>query len=1118
MSDNTEEHPDPTQADNATSDESDAFDKRPIQKESEQKRATDKDDTRPNRRIMHPDRTRLTPAQKPSPLPPAGAPPEPAAKSAEPDEAASPSATPPAHNVTRPTKPIKPPERPAFTQKRPGQQTTRVQPPIKQNSPTRQPTHYQNPLRQNPTKQAQQPPPQIQRPTVVAKPQQPDRPKLGWRRRIVRGLAALSLISIIIGALLLAAGVVTYFWIASQLPPAETLLTRSFQFRTSQILDRNGNLLWEIIDPTGGRRTQVPLDQISPDLVNATVATEDRFFYANVGVDPIAVTRAIYYNVTEGEIVSGASTITQQLARNILLAPEERAQQTITRKVREAVLAVEISRRYRKDQILEIYLNQIYYGNLAYGIEAASQTYFGKSAGNLTLPEAAMLAGLPQSPAIHDPYINPEGAARRQADVLRLMVEANYLSATEAAAARNEPLQFRDVNFAFEAPHFVSFVRQELERIYGPDLIYQVGVQVQTTLDPRLQAIAEEEVRNQVNAIASRNVSNGAMIAMDVSNGQILAFVGSKNFDDEAIGGQINMATVPRQPGSSIKPLTYLTAFEQLNWTPSTLIMDTPVEYPDGAGGVYAPLNYNKKFNGPVSVRSALANSYNIPPVKALAILGVSNLQNMAARLGITSLTRNDYGLALTLGSGEVSVLELTGAYQAMANQGVLVPPTSIIQISDPFGVVIEPVRPQPRTVLREEHAYLISHILNDNEARTPAFGPNSVLRLSRPAAVKTGTTNDFRDSWTVGYTPEIVTGVWVGNADNTPMNEIGGSNGAGVIWHNFMERAHEGQPIRDFTRPATIVELEVCADSGTLPSEACPERRNEIFYQEQPPLGPEHDIHQIIEIDRATGLRANDFCRSNIEQRYFRIYPPDGVEWAIAQGFAQPPLEFCPSADIVAEISNPLDGSTARGTLQLEGSVSASNFSHYQIEIGLGTTPDGFAVITEPVNQMVERGILGVFDTSQVDNGPYTLRLIVYDRTGGQGETRVRVLVDNVPTPAPTTTPTPTSTPSPTATNTPLPSTDTPTATPTLEPPTATPLPPTDVPPETPVPPTAIPTETPTVPVETPTDVPTALPPTPVETPAESPTPDAPLPTNIPAETPTAPTATPTETATVTS
>jgi membrane peptidoglycan carboxypeptidase len=481
--------------------------------------------------------------------------------------------------------------------------------------------------------------------------------------------------------------------------------------------------------------------------------------------------------------------------------------------------------------------------------------------------------------------------------------------------------------------------------------------------------------------------------------------------------------------------------------------------------------------------------------------VGIDALKEMAARLGITTLTRNDYGLSLTLGSGEVSLLEMAGAYQAMANRGVLVPPTSILQITNNVGQVIEPARPQPQQVLRQEHAYLMTHILADNEARTPAFGPNSPMRLSRPAAAKTGTTNDFRDNWTVGYTPDIVAGVWVGNADNTEMNHVSGVTGAGPIWHNFMERAYEGLPVRDFVRPPTIIELEVCADSGTIPSEVCPERRKEIFFQEQPPPGPEHDIHQLIEIDLNTGLRANEFCRANVEQRYYRVYPPDGWEWAISQGIEQPPQDYCPSTNIVAKITSPLDGSTARGTISLEGSAVAANFSHYQVELGVGTTPQAFMVVHGPIDQLIEQGVLGVFDTTQVENGAYTLRLVVFDQRGGSIESRVRLLVDNPPTPTPLPTPTLTLTPVPTATEVP---TATPTMTPTATEPviiptntpvltaTNTPELPPDTPTFTPKPPTKTPVSgaTPTASPELSTDTPTASPTISSETPTLTPAP----------------------------
>jgi 1A family penicillin-binding protein len=839
--------------------------------------------------------------------------------------------------------------------------------------------------------------------------QRPARPWTKRPRWLAPLLTLFSVGGILFGGTALA-GAVTYFWIAAQLPAATELRSRSFQFATTQIVDREGNLLWEIIDPTGGRRTDVSLGQISPDAINATLATEDRYFFLNVGVDPIAVTRAVVDNLSQGQIVSGASTITQQLARNVFLTPAERTEKSFSRKLREAVLAVEINRRYTKQQILEVYFNQIYYGNLAYGIEAAAQTYFGKSARELTLPEAALLAGLPQSPAFNDPYINPARAKARQADVLNLMVEAGYLSLAEGGAAYATELALRDLTFNMKAPHFVSLVRQELERIVPPAYLYQAGLRVQTTLDPRLQAIAEAEVHAQVSALADRHVTNGALVALDVPTGQILALVGSNDYRDKTIDGQVNIVLSPRQPGSTMKPLTYLAAFEALNWTPGTLLMDTPVEYPEQGGKIYRPQNVDRQFRGPVSVRLALANSYNIPAVKTLEQVGVGRLKDMAARLGITTLTGEDYGLSLTLGSGEVSLLEMTGAYQTMANGGVLAPPTAILKITDAVGREIEPTRPHARPVLRPEHAYLITAILADNEARISSFGPNSPLKLSRPAAVKTGTTNDFRDNLAIGYTPELVVGVWVGNADNTPMDNIGGARGAAPIWHNFMEQTHDGLPLRNFSRPPGIVEIEVCADSGTRPSEACPERRTEIFAQDQPPLGSEHDMHQWVEIDRPSGLLVNEYCRGNIERRYYQIFPAASQEWASTHGFPQPPTASCPSAHLLAWLSAPVDGSAVRGAVRLEGSALAPKFAYYQLELGTGTNPENFLVIQTPITQTMRRSLLGTFDTRQLDNGPYTLRLIVFDALGGFTTDRALILVDNPAgvnaVPAPVTTP----------------------------------------------------------------------------------------------------------------
>ena len=644
-----------------------------------------------------------------------------------------------------------------------------------------------------------------------------------------------------------AAAAVGYVAIANELPPPQELRNRASQsFQSTLIYDRNGDLLYELIDPHGGRRITVPLDQISPKLIDATISTEDKDFYQHPGFDLVAIAKAVYRNTREGGTVSGASTITQQVARALLLSDEERAQRTASRKVKEIVLAAEISRRYSKNDILEIYLNEIYYGNLAYGVQAASQTYFQKDAKDLNLAEASLLAGLPQAPAIYDPFTNPEATLERQQQVLSLMVVNAKVTEAEAEAAANEMSQrIRSLkpprNDNARAPHFVTYVRQVLEEQFGAQAIYRGGWRVKTTLDLKLQAIAEETVRTNVDKLANRHVTNGALVAMEPATGQILAMVGSKDFNDETIDGQVNVALRLRQPGSSIKPVTYLKAFE-MGWTPATLIWDLPTQFP-GYPGPYKPVNYDGRFHGPVMLRSALANSYNVPAVKALQFVGIDKMLEMARRLGITTFKDpSNYGLSLTLGGGEVKLLELTGAYAIIANKGVRIPPTPILEITTSDGRAVPgSARPQGQRVIREQHAYLMTSILSDNAARTPAFGANSPLKLKRPAAAKTGTTNDYRDNWTIGFTPEMVVGVWVGNSDNTPMQNVSGITGAAPIWHDFMEKALAGKPAQNFWTPPGLVDMQVCGDSGAQPN-ACPKRVREVFAADQLPLDKEHD------------------------------------------------------------------------------------------------------------------------------------------------------------------------------------------------------------------------------------------------------------------------------------
>jgi penicillin-binding protein 1C len=891
------------------------------------------------------------------------------------------------------------------------------------------------------------------------------------RLRFPQVMLGLSIAGAVLFFLFLALGVTGYIIVAARLPSPDELREREPDFASSRIYDRNGRLLHEIIDPTAGKRTYVPIERISPYLQLATVATEDRNFYTHSGFDPIAIVRAVVYALQEREIVSGASTITQQVARNVLLGPEETADRTARRKIREIILAAELSRRYSKDEILEIYVNNNNYGNLAYGIDAAARTYFGTDAASLTLAQASFLAGLPQSPAIYDPFHGGRDAAlTRHKTVLGLMVEADFIHADRAvaAAAEMDAYDFRPIyTDRIPAPHFVIYVKQWVEAELGADALYTgSGLKIHTTLDRELQRIAEEEVAKGVSALADRNVSNGALVALEPSSGHMLAMVGSADFYDEGLGGQVNVTLRCRQPGSAIKPLTYLSAFEE-GWTPATIVWDLPVTYTDTAGNVYEPVNFDGEFRGPTSVRMSLANSLNIPAVKTLEYVTVDGLLSMADRLGATSLvspqitcpdypyeTRPLYGLALTLGGGEMKPLELTSAYATLANSGLRMEPTPILWIEDQNGEVVNGLDYRRRTgeqVVASETAYLITDILSDRQARCRVFACPSVLELpDRPVAAKTGSTNDNRDAWTVGYTPDIAAGVWVGNNDNTSMDNVIGSSGAGPIWQAFMSRAHQGIPAHEFPRPAGIVEREVCALSGVEASPLCPETRTEVFDLDNLPPEEDEAWLQEVEVDTNSGLLANEFCRSNVVSKVMvtleNVEDPAGRDWmrqwATEHGLDIAPEEACTPGERepVVEITAPEGGEELYQWVEIFGTVDIEDFDRYELTYGLGRNPGGWEWISGPHEAMVQEGMLGVWQIPEgLRPGTYTIRVVAINTRGARFEARSIVTVIG-PTPTPTYTPSPT--PTPTATPEPVTPTLTPTPTPTIEPSTEDPSP----------------------------------------------------------------------------
>jgi 1A family penicillin-binding protein len=949
------------------------------------------------------------------------------------------------------------------------------------------------------------------------------------RRRTQRAALLTGIAGIAALAVLCVFGVIAYGYIAQTLPSPDQLANYK-QAQSTKIYDRNGELLFEMFDPNAGRRTVVPISQIPPVLKQATIATEDPSFYTNPGVDVRGIARAVYYLVTTGKPTGGGgSTITQQLVRNTLITAEP----TIERKIREAILAIEITRRYPKDKILELYLNTISYGNLASGIESASETYFGKPAQALTLPEASLLAGLPQAPALWDPCDNPEGALRRQVTVLTLMADAGYIKRDQIEGIINESertltsKEFENrcdnlVRLSTTAPHFVNYVRQLLEEQYGPEVVYKGGLQVTTTLDASLQKIAQDEARKQIAALKDKHVTNASLVALNPKTGEILAMLGSVDFFDKSIDGQVNVSIRLRQPGSSIKPINYIAAFQK-GWTPATVITDVKTVFPIPGQDDYIPENYDKREHGLVSVRTALASSFNIPAVKTLQFVTVPGMLEMARKFGITTFKDpSNYGLSLTLGGGEVTLLELTGAYATLDNNGVRVPPTPFLKITDANGAVLLDLKANPpkgTPVVDPRYAYQITNILSDANARAPAFGVNSVLKLSRPAAAKTGTTNDWRDNWTLGYTPDLVAGVWVGNADNSEMEHISGVSGAGPLWHNFMERALAGKPVQDFLVPPGMVRIEVCDESGLLPTEYCPpdHRHQEIFLAEQVPT-QQDNVWQKIKIDRTNGLLGSDLCPDLVDEKIFAVYPPDARQWAIDHNIPQPPTEQSPNCPLPSgnpepttippymSIVAPGDGTTISGKVQIIGTVQLADFNRYLVQIGFGNDPKDWIQLTAS-NTPVKDGVLATWDTRQFPDGAYTIRLQMDAQSGKSYGGRIHVNVANVPTATPRPSLTPTLTPIvlPTATRvpptfTPVPTTPAPTRTSTAIP-TATAIPPTAT--FTPAPPTAtkIPPTTTSVP---PTATFTPAPPTATKTTTASPTPTA-TPTITPTHTATA-------------
>lgn len=628
-----------------------------------------------------------------------------------------------------------------------------------------------------------------------------------------------------------------YVFILKDLPSPTRLNNPTNIPESSQIYDRNGNLLYTVYSEKN--RTQIPLKDIPKNVQNATIAIEDRDFYNHGPIDFRGIARALIGNAT-GKPTQGGSTLTQQLIKSSLLTPE----QTVKRKIKEIILAFATEVIYSKDKILELYLNQIPYGGTAYGIEAAAQTYFGKNAKDLDLAESALLAGLPQSPSLYSPFgSHPEYAKERQEQVLKAMKDQGFITEAQEKKAKAEKLKYKNISNNIKAPHFVLYVRDLLTEKYGKKFTEEGGFKIKTTLDLPIQEFTELAVATEVAKLRFARVSNGAALVTNPSNGDVLAMVGSKDYFDNSIDGNVNITLALRQPGSSIKPINYAVGLMN-GYSPATTFVDKEICFPSGVGKGYCPRNYDGKFHGMVSMRDSLGSSLNIPAVKMLKLNGVETMVSTAAAMGLSTLTDPErYGLALTLGGGEVRMVDMATAFGVFANKGYRIDLNPILEVKDGNGKILERKEAKSpifgKKVLPEEVTFMISDILADNQARLLAFGSNSDLLIpGQTVSVKTGTTNDYKDNWTIGYTPNFLVATWVGNNDNTPMTGVSsGVAGASPIWNHVMKFVLEGKQTLPLTQPNNVLKLAVCKSSGLFPAPgAVCETRADYFIRDKFP------------------------------------------------------------------------------------------------------------------------------------------------------------------------------------------------------------------------------------------------------------------------------------------
>ncbi len=651
------------------------------------------------------------------------------------------------------------------------------------------------------------------------------------KEKIILRNKKLALILIIIGIILILAGIIISLF--RDLPSPDHLIQRRPSL-TTKIYDRSGILLYKIYRDQN--RTLVPLENISQHLIAATIAIEDKEFYSHSGLSWRGILRALKHNfLNPDKPQMGGSTLTQQLVKNALLNSEK----TWKRKIREAILALLVEMKFSKNEILQMYFNEVPYGGTAYGSEEAAQKYFGKHVWEINPAEAALLAGLTRAPTKYSPFgAYPEFAKKRQEQVIREMVKTNYINPSEAAEIITTPLRFIPKRDSIKAPHFVFYIKDLLVDYYGQQAVEQGGLEVTTSLDWTVQQLVEKTVRDELNKLTHLNIKNGAALIINPKTGGVLAMAGSRDYFNFENDGNVNVVLRPRQPGSAIKVINYAVALG-MGYTTATIIPDTPITYRIPGQPPYSPRNYDNQFHGNLPLRTALASSFNVPAVKVLSSYGVDRMIKMGQTLGITTWDDpSRFGLSLTLGGGEVKMIDLAQVYSILANLGKKVDINPILEIKNHRGKTIfqNPCLTNNscpnQQVIDPGIAFTLTDILTDNQARALAFGNNSFLQIPNyKVAVKTGTTNNLRDNWCIGYTPSLLTAVWVGNNDNSPMSHVAsGVTGATPIWHQIMKQLLNSYPQEDWLVPDNVVKTAICQTTGTLPCFNCPKIIEEYF------------------------------------------------------------------------------------------------------------------------------------------------------------------------------------------------------------------------------------------------------------------------------------------------